>query len=291
LFSISFLSWHSAAQRVELPDIAQAAVDENEERSMRLKDKVALVTGSTTGIGEAIARRVLAEGGRVVIHGRNAERGRALLAEFSEHAALAIADLADPAAPNQVIDAAIGAFGKLDAIVNNAALVARSDLQSTDVAFFDKMMAVNVRAPLLLVQAAFEHLKRSRGCVLNIGSINAYCGENNLLAYSISKGALMTLSRNLADALCYEGIRVNHFNVGWVLTPNEYEQKRADGLPPDWPQQVEPQFAPSGRILLPEEIAAAAVYWLSDESRPISGSVCELEQYPIIGRNPAKRGD
>ena len=89
--------------------------------------------------------------------------------------------------------------------MNNAAWVARSDLLATDAAFFDKMMAINVRAPLLLIRAALPHLKESQGCVLNIGSINAYSGEGNLLAYSISKGALMTLSRNLADALCYDG--------------------------------------------------------------------------------------
>jgi NAD(P)-dependent dehydrogenase (short-subunit alcohol dehydrogenase family) len=205
--------------------------------------------------------------------------------------ALAIDDLADPEAAPRIVKLAIDSFGRLDAIVNNAALVTRSDLASTDAAFFDKMMAVNVRAPLLLIRAAIAYLKESRGCVLNIGSINAYTGEANLLAYSISKGALMTLSRNLADALCYDGVRVNHFNVGWVLTPNEYKTKIGDGLPHDWPQQVEPQFAPSGRILDPAEIAAAAVYWLSDESHPISGSVVELEQYPIIGRNPTKRGD
>ena len=258
---------------------------------MRLKEKVILVTGSTTGIGEAIARRAVAEGARVVIHGRDAERGRAIVEELRGQATVALADLADPAGPPKLVEAAIAAFGKLDAVVNNAASVARSDLQSTDAAFFDKIMAVNVRAPLLLVRAAYPHLKASRGCVLNIGSINAYTGEGNLLAYSISKGALMTLSRNLADALVYDGIRVNHFNVGWVLTPNEYKQKLADGLPADWPENVEPQFAPSGRILTPEEIAAASVYWLSDESRPINGSVVELEQYPIIGRNPTKKGD
>jgi NAD(P)-dependent dehydrogenase (short-subunit alcohol dehydrogenase family) len=258
---------------------------------MRLENKVILVTGSTTGIGEAIARRVVAEGARVLLHGRDEERGRALLEEFAGHATLATADLADPAAAPQLIDAAIDAFGQLDAIVNNAAWVERSDLFNTDPALFDKVMAVNVRAPLLLIKAAYEHLKRSKGCVLNIGSINAYSGESNLLAYSISKGGLMTLSRNLADALCYDGIRVNHFNVGWVLTPNEYKTKIKDGLPEDWPEKLEPQFAPSGRILKPEEIAAAAVYWLSDESRPISGTVMELEQYPVIGRNPTKRGD
>lgn len=258
---------------------------------MRLEDKVILVTGSTTGIGEAIARRVVAEGAYVVVHGRDAERGRAIVDELGPRAVLAVADLADPGAAPQLVDAAITAFGRLDAIVNNAAYVKRSDLATTDAALFDEIMAINVRAPLLLVRAAIEHLKRSRGCVLNIGSINAYTGESNLLAYSVSKGALMTLSRNLADALCYDGVRVTHFNVGWVLTPNEYQQKRADGLPEGWPDQIEPQFAPSGRIMKPEEIAGAAVYWLSDESRPISGSVIELEQYPIIGRNPTKRGD
>jgi NAD(P)-dependent dehydrogenase (short-subunit alcohol dehydrogenase family) len=258
---------------------------------VQLKDKVILVTGSTTGIGEAIARRAVAEGAYIVVHGRDRERGRALAAEWPGQAALAIDDLADADAAPRIVQAAIDSFGRLDAIVNNAAQVTRSDLASTDAAFFDNMMAVNVRAPLLLIRAAISHLKQARGCILNIGSINAYTGEANLLGYSISKGALMTLSRNLADALCYDGVRVNHFNVGWVLTPNEYKTKIGDGLPRDWPQQLEPQFAPSGRILEPAEIAAAAVYWLSDESRPISGSVVELEQYPIIGRNPTKRGD
>jgi NAD(P)-dependent dehydrogenase (short-subunit alcohol dehydrogenase family) len=258
---------------------------------MRLKDKVILVTGSTTGIGEAIARRVVDEGARVVIHGRDRERGEAMARQWPGRAVLALWDLADPAAAPRLVEAAINAFGRLDAVVNNAASVARSDLQTTDAEFFDRVMAVNVRAPLLLIRAAFGHLKESRGCVLNIGSINAYCGEANLLAYSVSKGALMTMSRNLADALAYDGVRVTHFNVGWVLTPNEYKQKIADGLPQNWPEKLEPQYAPSGRLLAPADIAAAAVYWLSDESRPISGSVLELEQYPMIGRNPTKRGN
>jgi NAD(P)-dependent dehydrogenase (short-subunit alcohol dehydrogenase family) len=187
-----------------------------------------------------------------------------------------------------MIQAAIKAFGRLDALVNNAASVARSNLESTTVEFFDKIIAINVRAPLLLIQAAAPHLKATRGAVLNIGSLNGYCGERNLLAYSISKGGLMTLSRNLGDALAFDGVRVNHFNVGWVLTPNEYEQKIEDGLPADWPERVPRTKAPAGRLLKPEEIAAAAVYWISDESYPISGSVIDLEQHPVIGRNPPK---
>jgi NAD(P)-dependent dehydrogenase (short-subunit alcohol dehydrogenase family) len=258
---------------------------------MRLKDKVVLVTGSTTGIGEAIAKRVLAEGGFVMFQGRSAERGNALVKATGDRARFVEADLADADAAPKVIEATVQAFGRLDSIVNNAASTARSDLAHTDAEFFDKMMATNVRAPLLLIRAAYPHLKKSKGCVLNIGSINGYCGESNLVAYSISKGALMTLSRNLADSLCYDKIRVNHFNVGWVLTPNEIKTKIADGLPADWYEHIEPQYAPSGKIMPPEKIAGAAVYWLSDESKPISGSVIELEQFPMIGRNPVKKGD
>jgi NAD(P)-dependent dehydrogenase (short-subunit alcohol dehydrogenase family) len=258
---------------------------------MRLEGKTILVTGSTTGIGEAIARRAWQEGANVVLHGRDLERGRLIAAELGSRASFVEGDLSDRGVPQRLVEHTIATFDKLDAVVNNAAWVVRSDIYTTDTELFDKVMSINVRAPLLLTQAALPHLKKARGCVLNIGSMNAYTGESNLLAYSVSKGALMTLSRNLADALCYDFVRVNHFNVGWVLTPNEYEYKRKDGLPADWPQNIPVQFAPTGRIMAPEEIAAATVYWLSDESRPISGSVVDLEQYPFVGRNPTKRGD
>jgi NAD(P)-dependent dehydrogenase (short-subunit alcohol dehydrogenase family) len=258
---------------------------------MQLTGKAILITGSTTGIGEAIARRAVQEGASVLLHGRDSERGQAIAAELGPHARFSPGDLADAEVPPRLINDAVKNFGKLDAVVNNAAWVVRSDINTTDVALFDKVIATNVRAPFLLIQAALPHLKDSRGCVLNIGSMNAYTGESNLLAYSVSKGALMTLSRNLADALCYDGVRVNHFNVGWVLTPNEYHYKLKDGLPADWPDNVPAQYAPTGRLMKPEEIASAAVYWLSDDSRPFSGSVIDLEQYPFVGRNPTKRGD
>jgi NAD(P)-dependent dehydrogenase (short-subunit alcohol dehydrogenase family) len=258
---------------------------------MELTGKVVLVTGSTTGIGEAIARRAWQDGANVVLHGRDVERGQKTAAELGPRAIFVQGDLADRDVPRRLIEQTIASFDKLDAVANNAAWVIRSDIYTTDAELFDKVMSINVRAPFLLIQAALPHLKRTRGCVLNIGSMNAYTGESNLLAYSVSKGALMTLSRNLADALCYEHVRVNHFNVGWVLTPNEYEYKRKDGLPPDWPDNIPAQFAPTGRIMAPAEIAAAAVFWLSDESRPFSGSVVDLEQYPFVGRNPTKRGE
>ena len=255
---------------------------------MRLRDKVIIVTGSTTGIGEAMARRFVAEGARVLVHGLERNLGEAVVRELAPHAHLHVDDLADPQSPDRICEAAVREFGRIDAIVNNAAWIVRSNLATTDAELFDRAMAVNVRAPLLLVRAAIEHLKRSQGCVLNIGSINGYCGESNQLAYSVSKGALMTLSRNLADALGRDRVRVNHINLGWVLSPNEYKLKMKEGLPPDWPDHPPAAFAPSGRIMSPDQIATAAVYWVGDESRPISGSVLELEQYPVIGRNPLK---
>jgi NAD(P)-dependent dehydrogenase (short-subunit alcohol dehydrogenase family) len=172
--------------------------------------------------------------------------------------------------------------------VNNAAIVPRSTLTKTSAEIFDRTMAVNVRAPLLLIQAAWAQLKAQGGCVLNIGSVNALSGEATLLDYSISKGALQTMSRNLANAHATEGVRINHLNVGWVLTDREYAMQVSEGQPADWPERVPKVFAPSGRLIKPEEIAAAAVYWLGDESRPINGAVVDLEQFSIHGRNPVK---
>jgi len=257
---------------------------------MRLADKVVIVTGSTTGIGEATARRFAAEGAKVVVHGRDRERGEKIVRELggSGKAILSVEDLSDAAAPQRMVDATVKAFGKLDAIVNNAAWIVRSSIQTTDADLFDRCMAINVRAPLLLFKAAFQELKKNQGSVLNIGSINGLCGEANQLAYSISKGALITLSRNLADAHGRDKIRVNHLNIGWVLSPNEYELKIKEGFPRDWPDHPPAAFAPSGKIMSPDVIATAAVYWIGDESRPVSGSVLEVEQYPAIGRNPIK---
>ena len=256
---------------------------------MRLSGKSIIVTGSTTGIGEAIARRCVEEGARVLIHGLEPELGEKVVADLKGSAALHIDDLADAQAPARILAAALKAFGKIDAIVNNAAWIVRSNIETTDAALFDRAMAINVRAPLLLIKAALPHLKQSQGAVLNIGSVNAYSGEANQLAYSISKGALMTLTRNLSDALGRDKVRINQINPGWVLSENEYKLKIKEGLPPDWPDHPPLEFAPSGKLMSPQTIATAAIYWLGDESRPVSGSVLEINQYPMIGRNPQKR--
>lgn len=257
---------------------------------MRLHDKVIIVTGSTTGIGKAIALRCVTEGARVVLHGLEADLGNEVLSEIGNNkAVLHIEDIASPAAGKNLVSAAHKTFGRLDAVVNNAAWVVSSDIKTTTPDFLRKVINVNTIGPFALIQAALPHLKKSRGCVLNIGSVNAWSGEPNLFAYSVSKGALTTLTRNLGDTLFREdGVRVNQINPGWVLTEKEIERKKDQGLKPDWYKDLPKLFAPSGKLIAPAEIAAAAVYWLSDECGPVSGQVVDLEQYPFLGRNPPK---
>lgn len=256
----------------------------------RLTNKVILITGSATGIGKAIAKRCVAEGAQVIIHGLEADLAAEVVHDLGSNKAVAHSeDLTAEGCPQRLVDLAVQTFGKLDAIVNNAAMVSQGNIHTTDAAFFMKMMSVNTLAPFLLIQAALPELTKTRGSVLNIGSVNAYSGEPNLLPYSISKGGLMTLTRNLGDTLMREnGVRVNQINPGWVLTENEAKRKREHGLPDDWYADLPKVYAPVGRILWPEEIAAAAIFWLADESGPISGQVMDLEQYPFIGRNPPK---
>ncbi len=257
---------------------------------MRLQNKVIIVTGSTTGIGKAIALRCAAEGACIVLNGLEDAWGREVLAEIAiEKAVLHIEDISAEGAPERLVAVAIKTFGKLDAVVNNAAIIASSNIHSTDKNFLRRILEVNTIAPFSLIKAALPYLITQHGCVLNIGSVNAYSGEPNLLAYSVSKGALMTLTRNLGDTLHREnGVRVNQINPGWVLTETETQRKKDHGLAEDWFKDLPAVYAPAGRILKPAEIAAAAVYWLSDESGPISGQVVDLEQYPFIGRNPPK---
>jgi NAD(P)-dependent dehydrogenase (short-subunit alcohol dehydrogenase family) len=245
--------------------------------------QMALVTGCGSAIGEAIARRLVASGARVVVSDRpGVELGHLGMEAVG-------ADLAVPGECERLVGEVVRRLGGINVLVNNAALTTRSDLESTDAEMFDRIMAVNARGPLLLVRAAVGHMKEAGGGrVLNIGSINAYCGEPNLLAYSMSKGALMTMTRNLADALGRERILVNQMNLGWVLTPGERRVKREEGWAEDWPERVPGAFAPSGRLLSPEEVAHFAMGFVGEGNERVSGTVCDLEQYPVVGRNPAK---
>jgi len=253
-----------------------------------LKNKVILITGSTNGIGAAAARRCVAEGAKVMIHGRMEDHAKAMVTELGENSThYVIADLSDENSYHYLVTETVKRFGALHGLVNNAGIYPRNDIDMASLALCEHIMRINFYAPLLLCQEAVKVFRQqsSGGAIVNIGSMNAYCGQPDLLIYSSSKGALMTMTRNLADSLGPEHIRVNQLNVGWTPTDNEIALKKKEGLPDNWQDQVPKIYAPSGRLLSPDNIAAHVVFWLADQSSPVTAAVYELEQYPIIGRN------
>jgi NAD(P)-dependent dehydrogenase (short-subunit alcohol dehydrogenase family) len=254
----------------------------------RLKDKVAVVTGSGSGMGEGIVRLFSDEGAWVVVSGRDEAKGEAVAAEIAAQGAQAVFIRADVSVEEEcraLIDRTIERYGGIDVLVNNVGLTTRGTIEDTTVELWDKLFATNVRSAFICMQQAVKYMKeRRRGSIINIGSVNAYIGEPKLMAYSATKGAMMTLTKNTASYLNRYRIRVNQLNVGWTLTPNEHQVKSVEeGKGEDWLKDAV-KTRPWGRLLLPRDIAMAALYFASDESELITGSVLDLEQYPVGGQ-------
>jgi NAD(P)-dependent dehydrogenase (short-subunit alcohol dehydrogenase family) len=249
-----------------------------------LAGKVALVTGASSGIGFAIAEHFASLGAAVAVHGRTQDDAAAAVARLKaagfDSTALA-ADLRDVDACRGMVQAAIAWNGGLDVLVNNAGMTDRGYLEDASVELWDDIMAVNLRAPFICLQEAVKSMKaRGGGSIVNIGSINAYIGAPKLGPYSVSKGGLMTMTRNAAAALNRYRIRVNQLNVGWTLTEGEEAVQRKQGTRTDWLGDAVAAM-PFGRLLTPREIAYAAAYFASDESALITGGMLDMEQMPI----------
>jgi len=249
----------------------------------RLQNKVAVVTGSTSGIGRGIAEHFASLGACVVIHGLEAGPAQTIAERVRSagHDALFVhGDLRDVETCRRVVRFAVESRGGVDVLVNNAGDTSRGRLEDASLEFWEHMMAVNLRAPFLCLQEAVKSMKtRGGGSIINIGSINAYVGSPKLGPYAVSKGGLMTLTRNAATALNVYGIRVNQLNVGWTMTEGEdvVQRKQRDGR--DWLDQAL-ATRPFGRLLTPQDIAYAAAYFASDESALVTGAVMDMEQIP-----------
>jgi NAD(P)-dependent dehydrogenase (short-subunit alcohol dehydrogenase family) len=253
-------------------------------RLLGLDGRVAAVTGSTSGVGAAVARALASGGaGGITVTGRDRGRGEAVAAEIEDAGCPTIfvaADLASPDACRSVVRATVERFGRIDALANCAGSTERGTLDTTTPELFDRIFAVNVRAPLLLMAEAIRDM-RARGMpgtIVNIVSTSAFAGQPYLCAYSASKGALATLTRNAAYAHRFDRIRINGIMLGWTDTPQEDEvQRRAHGRGEGWLAEVE-AAQPMGRLAKPDEVAKLVTFLLSDDSGIMTGSLVEYSQ-------------
>jgi NAD(P)-dependent dehydrogenase (short-subunit alcohol dehydrogenase family) len=247
----------------------------------RFDGKIALVTGAAQGIGEATAR-LLAERGiaGLILTDRNAEKGEAVARSIGTHARFIPADLTDIASVRTLVPAAESAFGRLDVLCNVAGNTERGSILDTNVALFDRMIGVNLRAPFFLMQDAANLMRRLKieGTIVNVSSVNAHGGASFLSSYSASKAALVNLTRNTGAALATSRIRVNCVLPGWVDTPGEHETlKRFHGAADNWLEEAE-KTRPFGRLLKAADIARAIVFLASGESELMTGAVLDYDQ-------------
>ncbi len=253
-----------------------------------LTGKAAIVTGGSQGLGEAIAREFAGRGASfLLLTGRNRERGEAVAASLRKDgcdARFHVADLADLTAVQAIVPATEAAFGRVDILVNAAGDTDRGSLLDTTPELYERLMAVNLRAPFFLMQGASEAMARLgiAGAIVNIQSMSAHGGQPFLSAYSVSKGALATLTKNAAYGLLKHRIRVNGLNVGWMATPGEDAiMKLRHGAQDGWlVEAVKDQ--PFGRLIDPREIAKAVAYLASGESGLMTGANIDFDQ-SILG--------
>lgn len=243
--------------------------------------KIALVTGAAQGIGEATARLLVARGiAGLILTDRNVEKGEAVAKSLPVPAHFVPADLEDVPSIQKLVPAAEDKFGRLDVLCNVAGNTERGTIIDTDQVLFDRILAVNLRAPFFLMQDAARLMLRKKieGTMVNVSSVNAHGGGTILSPYSASKAALVNLTKNTAGVLAPHRIRVNCVLPGWVDTPGEHETlKRFHNAKANWVEEAE-KTANFGRLLKSDDIARAIVWLASPESALMTGSILDYNQ-------------
>ena len=226
----------------------------------------------------------------IVVTGRETARGEAVADSLRARGADAIfvaAELAEMGDVEGLIEATDAHFGRLDVLVNAAAITWRGSITDTTQELWDLIMGVNLRAPFFLIQGAVAIMRREgiEGSVINIGSVTAHGGAPVLAPYSISKGALNVLTKNVGYALSRDRIRVNALNLGWMDTPGEDEiQRRFHDAQDGWLEAAEATM-PFGRLLKPDEVAKAVTFLASSDSGMMTGAIIDFDQ-SVVGAWP-----
>ncbi len=243
---------------------------------MRLKDKVAIVTGGGGGIGYAICRAFAAEGARLVVSDIDPERceehARALRDDGHDAVSVA-ADVSSERSAEALVAATLAAHGRVDILVNNAGARIIKGLMEHSVADWEKMIAINLTGPFLCARAAIPHMvSQGSGNIINVGSIASFAGRPNRVAYVAAKSGVLGLTRAMAADLAGKNVRVNTIAPGMIASPFNKSFAEAADTGEAWASENL-----IGRWGQPEDIAGAAVYLASDESSFVTGSEIKIE--------------
>lgn len=250
----------------------------------RIDGKIAVVTGGTQGLGAAIARLFAAAGAAgVAIVGRDRHKGEAVADSITRDTGVPVlmvpADLSSIDEVRAIIPQVDEHFGRVDILVNAAGLTDRGNLLNTSPELFDRIFAVNTRAPFFLMQDTVKVMDREgvEGRIVNIGSTSQHAGQPFISAYCASKAALATLTRNSGFALMRNRIHVNQLDIGWMASDHEKKLQEAESGDPEWQAKAEASL-PFGRLLDPAEVARAVLWMASDDSGMMTGAVIHFDQ-------------
>ncbi len=250
----------------------------------RHADTAAVITGGGQGVGLAIARQLVAEGcRRLVLAGRNGDKLKGAAEELRAMGCTVVPvamDLTDPDACLGLIETAAREFGIVNALANAAALGARDTIVDCTVEQWNEMFFTNVRAPFFLMQGFVRHRLSDGGggAIVNIGSNCAYCGQSYLSSYAASKGALVTLTRNVANAQKFNRVRCNAILPGWMDTPGEnITQRKFHGATDGWLERAE-AAQPMKQLAKPHQLAFLASYMLSRDAGVMTGAIVDYDQ-------------
>jgi NAD(P)-dependent dehydrogenase (short-subunit alcohol dehydrogenase family) len=238
---------------------------------VRFADRVFLVTGGGSGIGRAIAHRLIEDGGRVCIVDVDNHAGRDAVGEYgAERARFVRGSVADERAVKRAVAAAAAWTGRLDGVVNNAGIASPEigPIEDVTLATWRRYLDINLTGAFLVAKHATPHLRRRRGAIVNIASTRALQSEPHTEAYAASKGGLVALTHALALSLGPE-VRVNCISVGWIATTTALprDRRRAPAL-----SRADHRQHPVGRVGTPEDIASLTAWLLSDEAGFVTGA-------------------